>query len=249
MPNRLSYNFIGIVSSIVIYLLIMVGITLYLQERVTKKINYSSQKKTLLNITLVERKKVAPKKQKKKRAKKKVVKKEKINKRPKVKKRVQKATKKRVSLQGLFEKIDTKKIPEPKEKRVQKSRKKVVVKKEVKKESTKAKELVENLKLENQQLIVSAKDGIFDEFRGKVTEILDKNWQKTVDTVSGNVAKVIIYVDKNGNFSYKIVTLSYNDAFNAKLMDFLESMKEEEFPPFTEGDVFKMKVEFKDLME
>jgi len=43
--------------------------------------------------------------------------------------------------------------------------------------------------------------------------------------------------------------LSYNDAFNAKLRDFLEEMRDIEFPPFKNGEIFNMKVVFKDILE
>ena len=62
-------------------------------------------------------------------------------------------------------------------------------------------------------MIITQKDGIYDEFRGKVSDILDNNWQNTINTVSGNEAEVIVGIDKLGNFSYKIETLSYNDDF------------------------------------
>ncbi len=52
-----------------------------------------------------------------------------------------------------------------------------------------------------------------------------------------------------GNFSYKIETLSYNDAFNAKLRDFLEEMYDIEFPPFENGEIFNMKVVLKIILE
>ena len=106
------------------------------------------------------------------------------------------------------------------------------------------------LEFEQQEnLIITQKDGVYDEFRGKIADILDANWQETIDTVSGNVAQVIVGVDKLGNFSYKIETLSYNDAFNAKLRDFLEEMRDIEFPPFKGGEIFNMKVTFKDILE
>jgi len=43
--------------------------------------------------------------------------------------------------------------------------------------------------------------------------------------------------------------LSYNDEFNAKLRDFLEEMRDIEFPAFEGGELFNMKVLFKDILE
>ncbi len=252
MPNRFSYNLIGFFISILIYIAVLAALSFYLHDRISKNINYTSKKKSFLNITLVEKKnnKITKKKSVKKKLKKKPEK-SKVTKKPKVKRSTKQKATKKVSLQGLFDKIDVKKISEPKRETAKRSRKKVVLKKEkeIQKRVNNASKIVDSLNLENSKMIVSSKDGIYDEFRGKITEILDKNWQNTINTVSGNKAKVIIYIDNMGNFSYKIVTLSYNDAFNAKLMDFLESMKDEEFPPFEEGKLFKMQVEFKDILE
>ncbi len=248
MPDRFSYNLLGIIFSLVVYIGAISGVTFYLQERVVKKINYTSAKKSLLNVTLVEKKsKIHKKKRPKKRPKK--AKKTRINKSPKVKKSTKKTAKKSLSLQKLFDKIDTKDIKEPTQKKVKLSRKKRVVKTEKSKEIKKATQLVDNLELENQQLMNSAKEGIYDEYKGKIQEIIDKKWQTTISTVSGAKATVVIYIDKFGRFSYKIVKLSYNDAFNAKLMDFLENMQEEEFPPSPSGDIFKLQILFKDELE
>ena len=80
-------------------------------------------------------------------------------------------------------------------------------------------------------------------------EILEENWQKTVDTESGNVAKVIIKVSNRGSFSYKVVSLSYNNEFNTKLKEFLKVMESVEFPKYEKGPLFEMQVEFKDIKE
>ncbi|MDX1809489.1 MAG: TonB C-terminal domain-containing protein [Sulfurospirillaceae bacterium] len=157
---------------------------------------------------------------------------------------------KKVALKGLFDKIDVKKMEEPKKQRVIESRKQLKNPKKVAQEVVKkddAKKLVESLNFEKQTNLSSTKNGVIDKFRGQVTQILDENWQNTIDTVSGNKASVIIYIDTLGKFSYKIEKLSYNDEFNSKLLDFLEQMKDKEFPPYTEGGIFKMQVEFKDI--
>ena len=154
-------------------------------------------------------------------------------------------------LKSLFKKVKVDKLPELTQKREKKVRKKIV-KKNIEKvvKEDKAKKITKSLEFEQQEnLIITQKDGVYDEFRGKISDILDKNWQETIDTVSGNEAKVIISIDNLGNFSYKIETLSYNDAFNAKLRDFLEEMKDIKFPSFKKGNIFSMQVVFKDILE
>ncbi len=254
MRQSSRYNILGFIFSISIYLLLLLSLALYLQERVKKNIDYTIKKDNILDITLVEKKADKILKHKKKIVKK-TKKKTKVSTTPKPKRQTEKKVKKivkKVSLQGLFKKIDTKKIVEPKNEITRQSRKKQRVKKQNIEPITKkdvAKKIVDSISFKRTQNLNSSKNGVYDKFRGKVQQILYENWQDTIDTVSGNSATVEIYIDKSGSFSYKIVKLSYNDEFNSKLVDFLEAMRDKEFPPFTEGDIFKLQVEFKDIRD
>ena len=251
MPSSSTSTIVGWALSFAIYFAIVaVGIYM-LQSHNTKIIKYTASKKNLLNVTLVERKeKKVVKKKKQKIVKKKTT----VNKpKPVAKKKTVRAkeSKAKPDFKKLFGKINLDTLPKESPKREKKVRKKIVHKdvEEVVKDE-KAKKITKALEFEQQEnLVITQKDGVYGEFRGKISDILDSNWQKTIDTVSGNIAQVTIGVDKLGNFSYKIETLSYNDAFNAKLRDFLEEMRDIEFPPFQNGEVFNMKVVFKDILE
>ncbi|MFK5880745.1 MAG: TonB C-terminal domain-containing protein [Sulfurospirillum sp.] len=250
MPKRKHYNSIGFALAFLLYLLVILSLAFYLQDKIRKNVDYTIKKNSILDITLVEKK---PKKtiRHKKKIVRKIVKKKIVSSKPKPK-TVAKKIQKKISLKGMFKKIDTKKIIEPKQEAAVQSRKKRVVLKEniqvpVKKEL--AKKLVETLSFEKRQNLNSSKSGVYDKFRGEIQKILYENWQNTIDTISGSKATVEIYIDKNGTFSYKIVKLSYNDEFNSKLIDFLEEMRNKEFPPFREGGIFKLQVEFKDIRD
>ncbi len=250
MPKRTNYNLIGFTLAILLYLLVILSLAFYLQDKAIKNVNYTIKKNSIMDITLVENK---PNKtlRRKKKIVKKTAKKKIVSSKPKPKS-VANKTQKKISLKGMFKKIDIKKIKEPKQEAQRQSRKKRVVAKENVQEPKKdniAKKMVESLSFEKKENLNSNKNGIYDKFRGKVQKILYDNWQNTIDTVSGNSATVEIYIDKTGTFSYKIVKLSYNDEFNSKLIDFLEKMRDKEFPPFSEGGVFKLQVEFKDLRD
>ncbi|NCB55860.1 MAG: TonB C-terminal domain-containing protein, partial [Epsilonproteobacteria bacterium] len=52
-----------------------------------------------------------------------------------------------------------------------------------------------------------------------------------------------------GTFSYKIVSLAYNNEFNTKLKEFLKAMESTVFPKYEKGPLFEMQVEFKDMLE
>ena len=158
---------------------------------------------------------------------------------------------KKVALRGLFDKINIKKMEKPHKKKIVSTRKMPTNKKAVDTSVKKndAKKLVDALTFQKQSNITSVKNGVVDKFRGEVTQILDKNWQNTIDTVSGNKATVMITIDNFGKFSYKIEKLSYNNEFNSKLLDFLEQMRDKKFPPYSEGGIFTLPVIFKDIKD
>lgn len=251
MFSETSSKYIGWTLSFFLYFCILLVLISFIQDQNQKIQKFTASKKNLLNVTLVQRDKTPIKKKKIVKEKKTIVKKE----IPKTQKKVSRASSKtqpKQSLKSLFKDINVEKLQKPTQKQERKVRKKIVKKEvqEVTKVEKKASKIAQALKFEEQEnLIITQKDGVYDEFRGKITDILEQNWQKTIDTVSGNKATVIIGVNKFGNFSYTIETLSYNDDFNAKLRDFLNSMKDIEFPPYQKGEIFHMKVVFKDLLE
>ena len=221
--------------------------------------NYTSNKDPM-NISLVERKKNDSEKLKEERKKEEIKKPvEKPLEKPKnEEKKVASSPKETVksqSLRGLFEDINTSKLkPEAKEQK--KDHKQPTRIKPNKEEETKEKsentasKIANSLNFSEQKHLTDMKKaGEYDPFIGKVQEILEENWQKTVDTENGNVAKVIIKVSNQGIFSYKIVSLSYNNDFNTKLKEFLKSMESEEFPKYDKGELFELPVEFKDIKE
>jgi len=246
--NKSLYDLIGFIVSFFIYFCVLLFLAFYLQEKVHKDIKYTAKKNVVLDITLVEHK-PTKKRHFVKKQKKQIKKAKKIASKPKVKSMATRSPKK-ISLQGLFKKVKVKNIKEPVIKKSKPSRKKIksAIKEEVKPVTKRdAKKIVKTLNFDNKRSIISSKDGIYDKFRGKITQILDENWQNTIDTASGNSATVTIYIDKTGTFSYKIEKLSYNDDFNSKLRNFLEEMRDKEFPPFKDGNIFKIQVEFKDI--
>ena len=251
MPSTSTSTIVGWTLSFVIYFAVVaVGIYM-LQSHNVKTIKYTASKKSLLNVTLVERieKKITKKKKRKIVKKKTTVNRAKTT--PPKRMLRAKKTMTKPDFKKLFGNIDLKKLPKKSPTREKKIRKKIV-QKEIEEviRDDKAKKITKLLEFEQQEnLIITQKDGIYNEFSGKISDILDSNWQETIDTVSGNIAVVIVSVDKFGNFSYKIETLSYNDAFNAKLRDFLEEMRDKEFPPFENGEIFNIKVVFKDILE
>lgn len=260
MSNVNKYASFGWILSILLYVFLVIFFAyLFIQQKQTNQ-NYTSKKNELLHVSLVERKKNDSDKEKEERKKVEVEKPVEVQKpaeKPSEEKKVASSAKeavKSVSLQGMFEKIDTKKLPtdakEQKKDQTQKTR--VKPNQDVTKEKSAdvASKIANSLNFaEQKHLIDTKRDGKYDPFIGKVQEILEENWQKTVDTESGNVAKVLIKVNDKGIFSFKIVSLSYNNEFNAKLKEFLKAMESTEFPKYDKGPLFELQVDFKDIME
>ncbi|MDR2635253.1 MAG: TonB C-terminal domain-containing protein [Campylobacteraceae bacterium] len=118
-------------------------------------------------------------------------------------------------------------------------------------QSNNASKLLDKLTFKQQSTltVTSSSSGIYDPFIGKIQDMLLEKWSATIYTVSGMHAQVEITIDNNGDFSYSIVSLSYNSDFNEKLKSFLEEMKVEVFPPYEGEGVFKFNTIFKDEME
>ena len=244
--------------SLSLYLFLLFGIFFYLGHSQEIIQRFTSKKDDFLDVTLVQRK-VAPVVVKEKQR---IIKKEpepqRIVKPAEPKKEIvkQAAKKETADLQDLFKSIDTSKlakeaapisVAKPKVQSRLKPTTKAIVE-TVPQE--KAKNLTASLELETKPVsMLSQSQGVYDPYRGKISEILDAYWQETIDTVSGAEAKVTVTIDYQGSFSYTIVSMSYNDAFNAKLRDFLETMRDKDFPPYMGGEFLSMTIKFKDVLE
>ena len=247
------YFYLGGVVSISFYCLIIGSILFYFYHEKFSPKSYSYHKKDALEITIVEKKDEPKKIENKKNPKKELQK-------PKPKKDEKKETKNDLpsrdkkeseNLKSLFSTVKTddyKKIAEEKlvSHKAKASRLKKQIKNKTSKEKKKVLKLIENLKLSHNVTGRSSKKGEYNEYIGKIQEIIDLKWQETPQTIPGNKADVLIKIDKYGRFSYKIEKLSYNNAFNSKLKEFLENLKYNKFPPYKKGRYIEIKIEFKD---
>ncbi len=244
-----KYFILGGFVAFFLYFSILAFIVYRFYEQKLHPKNYSYHKKDFLEITIVEKKKEplsALKKEDVKKREKREVKKEK-----KETKKESRDKKESVNLKSLFSTVKTedyKKIAE--EKRVSHKAKASRLKKQISKENSKKKKkilkLIKNLKLSNKISGKISKKGEYNEYIGKIQEIIDLKWQQTPQTLPGNKAIALIKIDKYGRFSYKIEKLSYNNAFNVKLKEFLESLKYTKFPPYKKGRYIEIRIEFKD---
>ncbi len=257
MQKSDKYFFIGGFFSVFVYILLIWFILSYIAESKILSKQYTSKKNSFIEISIKENKSIKKSRLPKKKLTKKISKKKKSIHKSKQKAKIKKSIKKTVkskSLKSLFSGINTKKYLKKEQnltkKANQNSKVPKFVKKSLSEENTNkqksATSIVKSLSLESASQPKSQKIGEYNEYIGKISDMLDEKWQETPGTLPGNSAKVTVTIDKFGNFSYKIDELSYNNEFNAKLQSFLESLKDEKFPPYKLGDYITIKVNFKD---
>ena len=147
---------------------------------------------------------------------------------PKQKKHGSSSPKQRSSdLKNLFAKLDTKSLKKQKPKRSETpSRYKG-------RGGKKAQELLKKLKLKEfepkSKRSIKSVEGKQDPYLQKVYKILYSYWIPSKES-AGNRAKVLITIDRYGNFNYKVLHYSSSEIFNQELKEFLEAMKMHEFP-------------------
>ncbi len=99
----------------------------------------------------------------------------------------------------------------------------------------KAKDILKNLNLKDVKSVVASKEikavtGDNDKYYSKIYKILYENWFPSPDS-AGSSAKVKIFIDRYGNFDYKVLLFSNSEIFNKELVQYLEFLKTVSFPP------------------
>ncbi|MCR8679357.1 MULTISPECIES: TonB C-terminal domain-containing protein [Campylobacter] len=75
----------------------------------------------------------------------------------------------------------------------------------------------------------SSMTGVYNKYMGDIVEIIQSRWiAYKADT--NNQAKVKVIIDEFGKLSYSIDEYSLNSAFNSKVREYLERLKDLEFP-------------------
>lgn len=241
---------LGFLISILIYFSIVFGIFMYVNSNELHVKKYTSKKDDFLEVSIVQKNHKTTQIKEQKKPINEIKKQELIQKEQKQVEEVKvnenteiKEKKSQPNVQNLFEKITLKPT-----KTIKKENKKIE-KKNLPQKTNKASKIAQNLNFENSvSLNSSNSSGEFDEFKGKIQEILQSHWASTIDTIDGSSANVKIIIDKNGNFSYDIVNLSYNNTFNEKLLAFLQQMQKVQFPKNDKNVPF-LNITFSDKME
>ena len=87
-------------------------------------------------------------------------------------------------------------------------------------------------------------------FHQKVSQILQYNWNQTIETRGNFSATVVVKINKRGKMIYEITESSHNNLFQTKLIVFLEDMKDYNFPLHTfKRKYVDIEIVFKDKIQ
>jgi len=262
MINK-SSTFISGVLAVGIYIAFIVVLIIYFNTRdVQKPIHFVKKNEDRIRISMASptdktkkpvkktvKKKEKPKKKIVKPKPKKIIKKETVKKKKIIKKKVlkEKVVKKpkKVKKQdinttrpkkvnkpkSLFDNVKTKKQPsKPKKKKVEKQI------------ATKPKVSASELFNDSIKVQKPSDRGIENAYLAMVEEKLN-GWPAQSE-YAGEKAKVLLKIQTNGSFTFKVITGSSNPDFNIGLEEYLKQLQRFGFGPHKGGRVYKIDVEF-----
>ena len=216
MPSTFTSSIVSFFAAIVLYSAVVASIALYLAGQQEWIERYTSKKDSFMDVVLVarpqEKSKETPKVAKPKQAPKESKPETKIE--EPTTKAAQPKPVQQANVRDLFKDINTSKLDKvadiPTQKPKTQSRLKPNDSQSGPKEPPKkeASSLVSSLKFESATQ-EQGSTGIYDEYKGKITELLEAYWDETPETIPGVEGKVIVTIDAFGNFSYTIETVSY----------------------------------------
>ncbi|MBE3021792.1 hypothetical protein [Campylobacter sp. 7477a] len=153
-------------------------------------------------------------------------------------------------IKDLFKNIDTAKLKEDsgisKPQKVQ-SRKKSETSNAAE-PSSQASDIVKSLQIDSTpKAPKSQMSGVYDPLMGAISKQIQRKWQ-SYKANSNSVAKIKAVIDGSGNFSYEILELPYDAAFNEKVKECLERLTREKFP-FSAGKTISISLSLEDKLE
>lgn len=98
------------------------------------------------------------------------------------------------------------------------------------------------LDVQSQSISPELADGEYDEWFGKIYDIIYRKW-RPVYYQNARVT-VLLQITNTGELRYRVAYLSEFEEYNQNVINFLESLKDEKFPPYPKGRVVEIKVNF-----
>lgn len=240
--DKLILHISGCIISLSVYILIIIFLVFKFSQREAEPTRYSFQKETTFEVSLMEitpeiKPEVKPPPKEEKKVEEIPVEQESASRTPHV----------GLGVNKLFSQVEAK-VP-VKEVKPSDIHDKIARKKKAEKSVQKdaidesLQKILSDVNVKN-TMTFNAPTGQYDEFYAEVSKILYLNWNPSGFNYKEE-SKVIITITSSGRFSYKISKKSGNASFDSALEEFLEKMKNIEFPPFPRGDRTSIEVTFK----
>jgi len=244
MNNILLKQF-SFALSVLLYFVLLFGLGKYLSDNYTKVIK-AGKHVTVIELELSDIKTKPTTKQ---------VAKPKSNKAIKIKElkteknSASKTNKQTSSVKSLFSKVKTDAIKTTKQTITNKKKSEVASRLKSKKEKNEKvnnKQKISNSINESKQRQVSLNvqnSGSTDEYYSQIYSILYDRW-RPYEIDKDHTAQIVVYISKNGEFSYRFKRYSENVDFDNQLIRFLDSQLTQPFPISDEGNDVTILVAF-----
>jgi protein TonB len=260
MVNTKLVNIVSLVFAILLYFIVLVLVIKIYQGDIKdlKKFGFDEEKSIVVNLDDIL---INSKVTQKKTTKQKDIKKPKII---KVSSNTEKKSKSdsrdlvEKSVKDLFSTMKVKKNANEIEEKLKQEKtrasrlKKIKAKELFKSSSINKKEITKEL-MKIKKMLKDTKDKVKgdydDKFWSKVSSIIMTKWNQTVGTKDGLKATVIIKIDYKGRLFYRNLKFSFNNLFDTKLKQFLDSLSKEKFPPYKKGRYIEAEFVFADKEE
>lgn len=244
MVNFFAFSISGSIAILFYVLLLLLFLWNFNQKTIETK-EYSFIKETEFSIDFLEEK--VEKVEKKLTIKE--IQEKPINDIPKKEESASKTANVGVGVNDLFKQVESKQPVKKEALKPQSTNDKIAKKKKANEVSQrddltdKLDKIMSNLEVQKTMSFATPK-GEYDEFYSKIQEILYKNW-KPIRSGVDSEAEVIITIDFNGRFSYRVVKKSGFLEFDNALEEFLDIMQRQEFPKYEGGRKTNISVIFK----
>lgn len=99
------------------------------------------------------------------------------------------------------------------------------------------------LNVQSQSISPEFADGEYNEWFGKIYDIIYQKWQSKYYQDAEVTA--LLRITNTGAFHYRITRLSRYEDYNQNIIALLESLKGESFPPYPKGKMIEIEVNFR----
>ena len=99
------------------------------------------------------------------------------------------------------------------------------------------------LDVQSQSISPEFADGEYNEWFGKIYDIIYSKWHPSFDQDAEVL--VLLRITDTGSFYYRVARLSSSQDYNHNIINLLDSLKQTKFPPYPKGKIVEIEVSFR----